>query len=207
MSKDDGTLNLRGEVTPLMELLLRRRSVRKYAEGQATPEQVRYILDCVETFTGSAGFDAPRIRIVEGTERLAVIRAATRGIVGKINPWLPRTRARHLILCGAVYPPEPDTDRPAVERAIKQAAMAMQVALLAAAEHGLGTCWMAGISHDSVELAYPMPDGARLAAISPLGLRPARMALSWDLLSYHLVSKRRKPLERLWSAERWGATP
>lgn len=201
MRKDDGSLNLGGEVTPLMQVLLRRRSVRKYAPGAATDEQVAYMMACVQTFVSRAGFTAPRMQVVHGEERRQVINAATRGLVGKVNPWLPSTRAEHLILCGAVY----GDDRASRERAIKEAAMAMQVAILAAAELGLGTCWMAGINHERVELAYPMPDGAKVVAISTLGLPPARKGLSWDALSFHLVSKRRKPLDALRMPERWRA--
>jgi nitroreductase len=200
MRKDDGSLNLGGEVTPLMEVLLRRRSVRKYAQGAATEEQVAYVIACARSFVDRAGFSAPRLRVVDGEERQAVIDAATRGPVGIVNPWLPSTRARHLILCGAVYPDQARVQR---ERAIKEAAMAMQVAILAAAELGLGTCWMAGINHERVELTHPMPDGAKLVAISTLGLPPARRGLSWDALAYHTVSKRRKPLDALSMPERW----
>ena len=202
MSKYDGSLHLDGRVTPLMELMLWRRSVRKYAEGRATDEQVAHILGCVDRFIERCGFTAPRISVLEGEARDAVVSAATHGVIGKVNPWLPRTKAQHLILCGAVYPEDASNEN-AVERAIKEAAMAMQVALLAAAELELGTCWMAGISHDSVESAHPLPDGARLVAISPLGRRPAKMGISWDALSYHLVSKRRRSLESLSMSERW----
>jgi len=202
MSKYDGSLQLDGRVTPLMEVMLWRRSVRKYAKGRATAAQVAYILGCVDRFITRVRFTAPRISVVEGEERAAVVRGATRGVIGKVNPWLPRTKAEHLILCGAVYPQDAG-DQAGVERAIKEAAMAMQVAVLAAAELELATCWMAGINHDSVEQAHSLPDGARLVAISTLGHKPARMGVSWDALSYHLVSKRRKALKTLWMSERW----
>lgn len=195
MSKDDGTLNLDGEVTPLMKLLLRRRSVRKYEPGLATAEQVRRVLEGAQAFAARAGFSSPRLQVVEGDTFDRVVKAAMAGLLGKINPWLAFTKVRQMIMCGAVYPSS--EDRAGVERAVKEAAMTMQVALLFATEAGLGTCWMAGINHDRVEEAHPMPDGARLIALSPLGLPPSRMGLSWDALSHHLVSKKRKPLSEL----------
>ncbi|MBN1945457.1 MAG: nitroreductase family protein [Bradymonadales bacterium] len=202
MRKDDGSLNLKGEVTPLMQVLLKRRSVRKYGEGAASDDQVAHILECVDRFRQVAGFERSRIVILGDEPRFkAVIKAAMAGLVGKMNPWLALTRARHLILAGAVYPP--DGDRAETELAIKQAAMTMQVAILAATEVGLATCWMAGINHDRVELEYPLADGARLIAISALGLPPRRIGVSWDAMMYHLVSKRRKPLEEIWMEERW----
>lgn len=203
MSKNDGSLNLRGEVTPLMQLLLRRRSCRKYAEGTATPEQVAAILDCVQAFQQRCGLRTPRIEIVGGEERAGVVKAAMKGVVGAVNPWLAFTRAPHLILCSAVCPP----DGAGHDHAIKEAAMAMQVAVLAATELGLATCWMAGINHERVEQLCPRPDGAELVAISPLGLPRERLGLSWDALMFHMFSKRRKALDELWMAERWRSHP
>lgn len=201
MSKDDGSLHIDGSVTPLMQLLLRRRSVRKYAPGCATPDQLAHVLGCARAFAESQGFRHPRLSIVEGDAMRGVVGAAMSGLVGKVNPWLAFTEARHLLLCGAVYP-EP-LERVATERALKEAAMTMQVALLAATEVGLGSCWMAGINHERVELEHRMPDGARLIALSTLGLPPARRGISWDALLFHTVSKRRKPLEKLCMAETW----
>jgi nitroreductase len=200
MSKLDGTLQLRGEVTPLMKLLLQRRSCRRYAEGSASAEQVAALLATVRRFQERTGFSAPRIAIVEGEAMRAVVKAALGGVIGKINPWLPFTQARHLVLCGARCPEEPAGRA----RAIKEAAMTMQVLVLAATELGLGTCWMAGINHERVESAFPLEGGGELIAISPLGLPPEKRGLSWDSLIYHLTSKRRKPLAELWMAERWG---
>lgn len=211
MSKLDGTLQLRGEVTPLMKILLQRRSCRRYAEGSASAAEVAALEATVRRFLERSGFSAPRIAIVEGEAMRAVVKAALGGVIGKINPWLPFTRARHLVLCGARCPEEPAGRA----RAIKEAAMTMQVLVLAATELGLGTCWMAGINHERVESAFPLEGGAELIrggrpsrasliAISPLGLPPEKRGLSWDNLIYHMTSKRRKPLAELWMAERWG---
>jgi nitroreductase len=202
MAKDDGSLNLRGAVTPLMRLLLSRRSVRRYREGQASPDQIVRILSCARTFQEHCGFVAPRLLVVGGTERDAVVAAAMKGVIAKINPWLPFAKARHLMLCGAVLS---SLEPAARELAIKQAAMTLQVAILAATELGLATCWMAGINHERVEGICALPDGATLIAMSPLGLPTPGKGLSWDAFAYHLVSKRRKPFEALWMAERWRA--
>jgi nitroreductase len=201
--KDDGSLSLRGEVTPLMQLFLRRRSVRKYA-GSATEEQVEHVLSCARRFQERLRFEAVRLRVVpRGGEFDTLVSAAMAGVVGKTNPWLAFTRASHLLLCGAVYPK--DGSGRVVERAIEEAAMTMQVAILAATDAGLASCWMAGINLERIDLDLPLPDGARAIAMTPLGLPPEKRGLSWDALSYHLVSKRRKPLSALRMSESWEA--
>lgn len=200
--KRDGSLHLDGTTTPLMRLLLRRRSVRKYDSRPATQAQVDYVEGCVRAFCKRMGFTSPRITIVGRGEAFdAVVRGATSGLLGKINPWLPFTKASHLVLCSTVYPS--DGSRGGTERAIAEASMAMQVAVLAATEQGLSTCWMAGIDHERVERAHELPDGSTLIAISTLGFGPKRMRVSWDTVAYHLVSKRRRPLAHLRMAERW----
>jgi nitroreductase len=200
MPKIDGSLSLGGKVTPFMEVMLRRRSYRKYADEPAPDEAVSYVLRCAHAFQERCGFAAPRISVVpRGPELDRIVRAATRGLVGMVNPWLGSTKASHLLLCAVVYP----EDRRALNLCIEQAAMTMQVAVLAAAEVGCATCWMAGINFERIEEAHPLDDGARLIAMSPLGRPPTRSGLSWDTLMHHVTSKRRKPLEELWMLEVW----
>jgi nitroreductase len=202
MSKDDGQLRFHGEVTPLMQLLLRRRSCRKYAAGQASPEQIDTVLGRARAFQDRCGLRAPRLLVVSGAELDRVVSAAMRGLMVTVNPWLPSTAARHLLLCGAVWTEGAEPN--AIEHALAQAAMTMQVALLAATELGLGSCWLAGIDHEAVEKALALPDGAKLVAISPLGLPPPKKGL-WDAALFHLASKHRKPLESLWMKEQWAS--
>ncbi|MFW5878613.1 MAG: nitroreductase family protein [Myxococcota bacterium] len=201
--KDDGAFSREGGPSPLQRILLARRSHRKFGEGQATEEQIGRMMDAVALLMEKAGLRSARLEILgPGPERRAVIKGAMRGLLGKINPWLPFAKAGHMILCGAVYPP--GEERRGVERAVAEAAMAMQMAVLAATEQGLATCWLAGIHHEGIEEAYSMKDGAKVVAISPLGLPAARMGISWDAVAHHLVSKKRKPLDEIWMNERWG---
>jgi hypothetical protein len=200
MSKHDGRLHLRGETTELMRLLLARRSVRRFGVGTASDAQLGALLDTARAFQQRCGWTAPRLVMVSGAERDAVVKAAMRGWIALVNPWLPSTEAKHLLLCATTYPD--GADEATIERALAEAAMTMQVAVLAATELGLATCWMAGIDHAGVERALPLPDGARLVALSPIGLLADRKGL-WETAMFHLVSKRRKPLAELWMKERW----
>lgn len=188
-------------LSPLMQLVAQRRSVRNYGATPAKNEHVRYIETCTQTFMTRMGFGAPRICILpRGQAFDAVQKAATSGLVGKVSPWFMVTKASHIIVCGVIYPSAKPQD---IENAIIQAAMTMHVAVMAATECGLGTCWMAGIQHERIEKAYEMPDNAKVLAISPLGFPPETMGLSWDNIAKRLVSSRRKPLQELWMQENW----
>jgi nitroreductase len=206
MLRQDAFKSIAAGTSPLMQLFAARRSVRKYDTGRASAEQITYIEAVVARFRQRCALDAARIVVVDQeTEFTAIVKAAMGGVVGKVNPWLLSTKARQLLLCGAIY--ADDDERVVRERALKQAAMAMQIAILAATEVGLATCWMAGINHRRIELSYPMPDAARLVAISALGIKPARSGLSWDAAVYNVLSKRRRPLEAIWLSERWQEQP
>lgn len=200
MAPDVGSRDPLPHATEVMEVMRRRRSHRRYAPDPVPEVAIAYVLDCAERFQVRCGFTAPVLEVIpRGPEFDLVTRAAATGIVGLVNPWLPDTRASHLLLCSAVYP----DDERHVPRAIEQAAMTMQVAVLAAAEAGLATCWMAGINHARIEGVHRLADGAVLIAMSPLGLPSTRAGLSWDGVARQVLSKRRKPLDALWSPEGW----
>lgn len=115
-----------------------------------------YILGCARRFQQRCAFTAPRIIAVpRGPDFERVTHATTRGLVHLINPWLTSTHASHLLLCTTIQP----KDEAGISKSVEQAAMCMQVAVLAATELGYGTCWMAGLNYRQVERAYPCKTG------------------------------------------------
>jgi nitroreductase len=203
--KYDGSLSYKGVVTPLQRVMLWRRSFRKYADGIVTADQAAGIDAAARAFSERMGFSAPAIRTtVDPAEFKAVVGAAMKGVVGKINPWLPFTRANGMILAlGEPRKAPVFGDR---RVGVAQIAMAMETAVLHAASMGLGTCWMAGINSREIEKALGLPEGREIIAISTLGLPPAGISLlSWDGVTHHLVSKKRKPLSEIVHLEKLGA--
>lgn len=190
---DDAT-----HLTPLRQLTLHRRSHREYVPGTVADGDIRYVLGCAAEFQRRCGLTAPRIIAIprgEGFDRIT--KAATTGLSHVVNAWLPSTNASHLLLCATV--PEPGGQ---LVRAFEEAAMCMQVAVLAATELGHGTCWMTGINHERVEQAHVLPDGARLVAISPLGHPGEGARWSWDSL-VHRMHQDRKALDDVVMREVW----
>jgi nitroreductase len=72
-------------------------------------------------------------------------------------------------------------------------AIVMDHLILAAADLGLGTCWIGAFDPDSAREVLGLPDGVEPIAFTPLGY-PADTARP---------KKRRKPLEELVRYERW----
>jgi nitroreductase len=71
-------------------------------------------------------------------------------------------------------------------------AIAMDHLILAAADEGLGTCWIGAFNPDAARAVLGLPDGVEPIAFTPLGY-PADEARP----------KRRKPLDELVRHERW----
>ncbi|MGM0384667.1 MAG: nitroreductase family protein [Actinomycetota bacterium] len=175
------------------ELLQLRHSQREFASETVPDVDVDQVLSCARRFAERCGFTAPRIlALPRGTTFDCVAHAAVAGL--GVNMWLRSTPASHLLLCATV----PGED---LTRAVEEAAMCMQVAILAATELGYGTCWMSGINHDRVEQVHRLPDGARLVAISPLGNAPGRPG--WRDVPRHQLLKDRKPLDEVTMREVW----
>ena len=191
-------------VSALMRVIGARRSVRAYLEHPANDDQIHYIVRCVERFMARMQFTLPVIRVIGRGERFdQVIRAASSGLLGKISPWLRTTKAGHLLVCACQVP---DEGSGVFEQALIQAAMTLQIAVLAATELGLGTCWIAGIDHKRVEDVFALPPGAQLMALCTLGYPQPDSGLSFDALAKRFVSPRRKPLDALWMRDRWSAS-
>lgn len=180
----------------LADVVHLRHSHREYASAAVDPQAVAHILDSAERLRQRCGFAAPRlVAVPRGPDFERIARAAAHGLA--VNQWLRSTPASHLLLCAAA--PTPGQD---LLRAVEEAAMCMEVAVLAATELGLATCWMTGIDHARVEEAQPLADGARLVALSPLG-HPAAGGRLRDLLLHAVMPKDRKPLAEVTMAEVW----
>ena len=70
--------------------------------------------------------------------------------------------------------------------------MVMELVVLAAAELGLGTCWLGGFGEQAVKEVLGLDETTRVVAISPLGRPPEKISAAWwDYMLSNLISKRR----------------
>lgn len=79
-----------------------------------------------------------------------------------------------------------------VNYSIVDVAIAMDHLILAAADLGLGTCWIANFNPENVREALGLPEGVEPIAMTPLGYPADQPA-----------PKERKPLDMLVRYERW----
>lgn len=195
---------------PRVQAILRRRSYRSF-RPDALPEQAVQALHAVAAAAPSVdGRRSGRVAVLDDPAVVARLpRAVFAGFVGKINPWLLKSRPPlFLVVAGDSQAGLRDGDRHWYN---VDGAVAAQLAVLEAAGRGIGSCWVAGFHERSVTAAAGLRDGERPLAVIPVGLPAVGpdsggswLGRGWDAAVQKLLSGRRKPLERLAHRGRFG---
>jgi nitroreductase len=180
-----------------MDVIRLRRSVRTYVDRPIPEKVIRDLANTVQTAASAWDITNARIIIVrESNDVKRLRRAVFSGLAGKINPWMLTTKAPALIAaCGY-----PDSASSGDDRALylAHASMLMEVVVLAAAEHGLGTCWLGGFGEEGVRRALSIRDDLRVAAVSPLGYPSERIqAESGQYMREGRAALRRREIDEL----------
>jgi nitroreductase len=181
----------------LMDVIKSRRSVRKYSDAVVGPDEVELLARVAREGARALGTGSPFFLFVFDPEvKRRLSRAIFSGWFGKVNPWILITRASgYIVACGR-------PDRAAVvgdkHLYLAETAMVMELVVLAAAELGLGTCWLGGFGEEGVKKALGLDDQTRVVAVSPLGHPPEKIRAGWlDYMARNLVSKRRVDLGKI----------
>ncbi len=183
----------------LMEVIKVRRSYRKYTDEQIPAGNINmdYLKKVVLDGAWAFGFNSPFFIFVTRPDlKKRLKRAIFSGLMGKVNPWILTTKAfGFVVACG--YPQKAGIldDKYLY---LSECSILMEFLVLAAAEVGIGTCWIGGFGEEGIKGALSISDDARIVAVTPLGYPPKRIrATSWDYMARNLVSKRRKPMEKI----------
>lgn len=181
----------------VLEIIKVRRSVRKYSDSDVTPDEIETLLRVAREGARAFGAASPRFLFVLNPEtKRRLSRAIFSGLFGKVNPWVLTTKAPcFIVACG-----RPDGAGHVGDKHLylAEAAMVMELVVLAAAELGLGTCWLGGFGEQRVKEVLGLDEATRVVAISPLGRPPEKVRTAWwDYMIRNLVSKRRFDLAKI----------
>jgi nitroreductase len=194
---------------PRCAAILFRRSYRSFRPDPLPAPVTLALRDVVERAPCVLGARSGYVRFLDGPFAERMPGAVMSGVVGKINPWLLRSRPpAFLVVAGDSSGGRRDGERHWYN---VDGTVAAQLAVLEAAGRGIGSCWMAGFHEASVARAADLPPGHRPLAVIPLGF-PAvgpgakftLLGTGWDAAVQKLMSSRRKPLERIAFRERFG---
>jgi nitroreductase len=156
-----------------MDLVRRRRSIRRYKPDTVPEEKLKYVLEAARLAPSWGNRQCWRYIIVTGeTLRKRVIeRASPPPPPAGGRPMRPRDWAAQapIIIVGCADPVK-SGDKEEKQYYLLDMGISMEHIMLAAAEQGLGTCWIGGgFDERVVKEALGIPQEIRVVALTPLG--------------------------------------
>lgn len=161
----------------MLDLVKTRHSVRKYLPVPVERAKLDYVMECVRLAPSAVNFQPWKFAVVTEGERLAALKEAY------LREWIS-TVPCIIVACAdhreSWHRPSDGKDHADIDVAI-----AVEHLCLAAAEMGLGTCWVCNFDVPRCCEALGLPTGVEPVALVPIGY-PANT---------EIPEKKRKPME------------
>jgi nitroreductase len=141
-----------------MEVVSKRRSIRKYKSNPVLDADIEYILEAARLAPSWANSQCWKFIVVKDKKIKEELASAG-------NSWIIHAP---VIIAACADPSKPGTkgDQPYYMLDI---GIAMEHVMLAAADKGLGTCWIGAFDEATAKKALGVPDNMRVVALTPLG--------------------------------------
>ncbi len=164
----------------LMDVVRKRRSVRKYKPDKVPKAEIEYVLEASRL--------APSWKNLQCWRYIVVTDEATRRKI-TMTDWAAKAPVV-VVGCGD---PSKAGDRDGKPYYMLDMGISMEHLVLAAAERGLGTCWLGGhLDEKVVRDALGVPENYRVVAMTPLGYPDESPP-----------AKPRKPMSEMVTWEKW----
>ena len=155
-----------------IDLVRKRRSIRKYRSDPVPEEKLRYVLEAAR-FAPSWGNRQcwKYIIVTDETLRKKIIERASPPPTDARRPTRPRDWAAQapIIIVGCADPAK-SGNKEEKQYYLLDMGISMEHTMLAAAEQGLGTCWIGGGFDEAVvKEVLGIPKEIRVVALTPLG--------------------------------------
>ncbi len=169
-----------------------RKSVRRYADKPVEQEKIAKCLEAAQLAPSWANKQCWHFIVVRDKEIIAKLAKG-------FNFWAKKAPVM-IVACGD--PKRSGTSR-GQDYYLVDVAIAMEHLVLAAANLGLGTCWLGFFNEDEVKELLKIPKGIRVVALTPLGY-PHPSEGVWGKIIKMAVSKKRKDLGEIAHDGKWG---
>lgn len=171
------------------ELVKKRKSVRSYSSDPVEDEKIIYALESARWAPSWQNKQCWRFLVIKDKEkRLEVIRK-TGFNTNKL--WIKNAP---VLIIGLAKPKESGKMNN-MDYYLVDFGIAMEHFVLAAAEQGLGTCWLGWFNEDKVRSTLKIPEEFKIAAITPLGYPSEKKHLMDTVSKKFAGSKKRKELK------------
>jgi nitroreductase len=165
-----------------MEVVQRRRSIRRYRPDPVPQSKLDHILEAARLAPSWANGQCWRFIVVTDPKvKQAIARAG--------NEWIEHAP----VIIAACADPKKSGLKGDQHYYLLDVGIAMEHLVLAAAEQGLGTCWIGWFDERKARRALGVPKGIRVVATTPLGYPDEDPA-----------ARPRRSLGEIVSRDRWG---
>jgi nitroreductase len=176
------------------DVITARVSVRGYSEKSVEDEKLTYILDCARRAPSWANKQPWRFVVVRDKEMITRLTKHS-----LINPWL-KTAPVVIVACAD---PSDSGSRNGLQFYGVDVAIAVEHLMLAAADVGLGTCWIGGFDEEKIKAELQIPRRIRIVAITPLGYPAEKKNLVGSTARLISRGDRRKSLAEIVHIGHW----
>ena len=147
-----------------LDLVKKRYSVRSYEERQIEKEKMKYIMECVRLAPSAVNFQPWHFYVVTDSERLDALKSTYK------REWIQS--APCIIVACANHEESWHRRSDNKDHADIDLAIAIEHLCLAAAEQGLGTCWVCNFDAALCHEVMAMPENVEPIALIPIGYTP-----------------------------------
>ncbi len=172
-----------------------RKSVRSFSDQEVENEKIEQILECARLAPSWANKQCWHFILIKGRERIEILSEA----VPIRNNWLKKAPII-IVACGD---PNLSGKRAGIEYFVVDVTIATEHIVLAAAELGLGSCWLGLFDEAKVKKILEIPDNIRVVAITPIGYPAKHSGTTENVREYILQSKKRKLLNEIIHYDKW----
>ncbi len=143
-----------------MDVVRKRRSIRRYKPDPVPEEEIKYILEAARLAPSWANTQCWHFIVVTDP----VIKEKI-GQAGNGNRWM-RKAPVVIVVCAD---PEKPGMRDDIPNYLVDVGIAVEHLVLAATDRGLGTCWVGAFRENQIKEALGIPDTMRVLECIPLG--------------------------------------
>jgi nitroreductase len=174
-----------------MDVVTSRKSVRDYQERSIEEDKLTQILEVARWAPSWGNKQSTKYIVVTDKKRIESLSNMFMGFV-KHAP---------LVVVACAYPKDSGS-RNGMDYYLVDVGISMQQLVLAAADLGLGTCWIGGFDEDKVKKALEIPKNIKVVALTPVGYI-AETSMKNKFIRSSVGADKRKPLDEMVHREKW----